>query len=239
MARHTNRNGNWRTSRHTSFDCGDIPSYETHLKTAKMSGIRKGALNGILMGAIWFFLFCTYSLVHWGMFTRLLWSKFISQGFWYGGKLVRDDGFSVGGILIVRQSSSLDFNTLSFRSSSPSSQLCSVWVKQLHTFSHWLKPAVQLSPCGKSSMQYVDRVHCFVTDWIDLAVAHFRRKFWWDQERELCWWCAVLQRRIRLSIASRCSCPQWTLFHCSIGRNNSISGYIRLRKGVSPNLNDG
>ena len=39
-------------------------SYETHLQSAKMKGIRKGALNGILMGAIWFFLFCTYSLVN-------------------------------------------------------------------------------------------------------------------------------------------------------------------------------
>jgi len=28
-----------------------------------MSGIRKGALNGSLMGAIWFLIFCTYALV--------------------------------------------------------------------------------------------------------------------------------------------------------------------------------
>jgi hypothetical protein len=37
--------------------------YEKHLTSAKISGIRKGALNGILMGALWFIIFCTYALV--------------------------------------------------------------------------------------------------------------------------------------------------------------------------------
>jgi hypothetical protein len=42
------------------FSCN---RYEQHLRAAKISGIRKGALNGILMGTIWFFMFCTYGLV--------------------------------------------------------------------------------------------------------------------------------------------------------------------------------
>ena len=39
--------------------------YEKHLKSAKISGIRKGAFNGMLMGVIWFIVFCTYALVQW------------------------------------------------------------------------------------------------------------------------------------------------------------------------------
>ncbi|CAF2118380.1 unnamed protein product, partial [Rotaria magnacalcarata] len=58
--------------------------YEKHLRSAKISGIRKGGLNGVLMGIVWCMIFCTYAL-----------------GFWYGAKLVREDNFSVGGILIV------------------------------------------------------------------------------------------------------------------------------------------
>ncbi|CAF1041557.1 unnamed protein product [Rotaria sp. Silwood1] len=58
--------------------------YEKHLRSAKLSGIRKGGLNGMLMGGIFCLIFCTYAL-----------------GFWYGAKLVRDEGFSIGGILIV------------------------------------------------------------------------------------------------------------------------------------------
>ncbi|CAF1223645.1 unnamed protein product [Rotaria sordida] len=58
--------------------------YEEHLRSAKLSGIRKGGLNGILMGIVWLLIFCVYAL-----------------GFWYGGKLVREENFSIGGILIV------------------------------------------------------------------------------------------------------------------------------------------
>ncbi|CAM2704626.1 unnamed protein product [Rotaria socialis] len=69
-----------------SFNGGAYESkrYEKHLRSAKISGIRKGGLNGILMGIVWSMIFCTYAL-----------------GFWYGAKLVREDNFSVGGILIV------------------------------------------------------------------------------------------------------------------------------------------
>ncbi|CAF4646223.1 unnamed protein product [Rotaria sp. Silwood1] len=62
----------------------ELKRYEKHLRSAKLSGIRKGGLNGMLMGGIFCLIFCTYAL-----------------GFWYGAKLVRDEGFSIGGILIV------------------------------------------------------------------------------------------------------------------------------------------
>ncbi|CAF0848927.1 unnamed protein product [Rotaria sordida] len=62
----------------------ELKRYEEHLRSAKLSGIRKGGLNGILMGIVWLLIFCVYAL-----------------GFWYGAKLVRDEGFTIGGILIV------------------------------------------------------------------------------------------------------------------------------------------
>ncbi|CAF1041540.1 unnamed protein product [Rotaria sp. Silwood1] len=62
----------------------ELKRYEKHLRSAKLSGIRKGGLNGMLMGGIFCLIFCTYAL-----------------GFWYGAKLVRDENFSIGGILIV------------------------------------------------------------------------------------------------------------------------------------------
>ncbi|CAF3696052.1 unnamed protein product [Adineta steineri] len=62
----------------------ELKRYEQHLRSAKISGIRKGVLNGTLMGTIFCLMFCTYAL-----------------GFWYGAKLVREENFSVGGILIV------------------------------------------------------------------------------------------------------------------------------------------
>ena len=37
--------------------------YQKYLRSAKISGIRKGGLNGVLMGIIWFFVFCVYALV--------------------------------------------------------------------------------------------------------------------------------------------------------------------------------
>ncbi|CAF2740047.1 unnamed protein product [Rotaria sp. Silwood2] len=58
-------------------------AYESK-RSAKISGIRKGGFNGILIGVVWLLMFCTYAL-----------------GFWYGAKLVREENFSIGGILIV------------------------------------------------------------------------------------------------------------------------------------------
>ena len=37
--------------------------YEKHLRSAKISGIRKGGLNGMLMGMVWLVIFCIYALV--------------------------------------------------------------------------------------------------------------------------------------------------------------------------------
>jgi hypothetical protein len=45
------------------FLCFSFNRYGIHLKSAKKSGIRKGAVNGILMGTIFCLLFSTYALV--------------------------------------------------------------------------------------------------------------------------------------------------------------------------------
>ncbi|CAF0852957.1 unnamed protein product [Adineta ricciae] len=62
----------------------EVKRYEQHLRAAKIRGIRKGVFNGALMGTIFCLMFCTYAL-----------------GFWYGAKLVREENYSIGGILIV------------------------------------------------------------------------------------------------------------------------------------------
>ncbi len=58
--------------------------YETRLNEAMLHGIRKGFLNGVMMGFLWLTINSAYSL-----------------GFWYGWTLSESDGFSVGGILLV------------------------------------------------------------------------------------------------------------------------------------------
>ncbi|CAF0812692.1 unnamed protein product [Didymodactylos carnosus] len=58
--------------------------YEQHLNTARDFGIKKGAFNGLTLGFVWFVIFCAYAL-----------------GFWYGAKLVRDEDFQIGSVLIV------------------------------------------------------------------------------------------------------------------------------------------
>ncbi|CAF0877399.1 unnamed protein product, partial [Didymodactylos carnosus] len=58
--------------------------YERHLDAARDFGIKKGAFNGVTLGFVWFVIFCAYAL-----------------GFWYGAKLVRDEGFNIGSVLIV------------------------------------------------------------------------------------------------------------------------------------------
>ncbi|CAF1022109.1 unnamed protein product, partial [Didymodactylos carnosus] len=58
--------------------------YERHLNSARDFGIKKGAFNGLTMGFLWFVIFCAYAL-----------------GFWYGAKLIREDGFKIGAVLIV------------------------------------------------------------------------------------------------------------------------------------------
>ncbi|XP_021367207.1 multidrug resistance protein 1-like isoform X1 [Mizuhopecten yessoensis] len=58
--------------------------YDKNLEHAKQIGIKKGVTSGLSMGAIWFIMMCSYAL-----------------GFWYGAKLVREDGYSIGKVLIV------------------------------------------------------------------------------------------------------------------------------------------
>ncbi|CAF3502579.1 unnamed protein product [Rotaria sp. Silwood1] len=58
--------------------------YEQHLGEAKRNGIKKGAINGFTMGSVWFFIYCAYSL-----------------GFWYGAKLIREEGYNIGDVIIV------------------------------------------------------------------------------------------------------------------------------------------
>ncbi|CAF1420960.1 unnamed protein product [Rotaria sordida] len=58
--------------------------YEQHLDEAKRNGIKKGVINGATMGLLWFIICCTYAL-----------------GLWYGAKLIRDEGYNIGKVLIV------------------------------------------------------------------------------------------------------------------------------------------
>ncbi|CAF3730281.1 unnamed protein product [Rotaria sordida] len=71
--------------------------YVKHLRSVKLSGIRKGELNGALMSAIFFFIFCTYTL-----------------GFWYEAKLVHEEDFSIGGILIKDFIGDIKFTNVHF-----------------------------------------------------------------------------------------------------------------------------
>ncbi|CAF4527832.1 unnamed protein product, partial [Rotaria magnacalcarata] len=47
-------------------------------------GIKKGGINGFTMGTVWFLIYCAYAL-----------------GFWYGAKLIREEGYSIGDVIIV------------------------------------------------------------------------------------------------------------------------------------------
>ncbi|CAF0923947.1 unnamed protein product [Rotaria sordida] len=58
--------------------------YQKHLDEAKKYGIEKGAISGILTGILWFFIYCSYAL-----------------GFWYGAKLIRDEGYNIGDVCSV------------------------------------------------------------------------------------------------------------------------------------------
>jgi hypothetical protein len=36
--------------------------YEKHLGEAKRNGIKKGAMNGLTIGSVWFLIYCAYAL---------------------------------------------------------------------------------------------------------------------------------------------------------------------------------
>ena len=58
--------------------------YGENLIEAKSFGIKKGFSTGVGMGLMWFIIFGSYALA-----------------FWYGAKLVREDGYSAGQMLVV------------------------------------------------------------------------------------------------------------------------------------------
>ena len=58
--------------------------YDANLKDAKSFGIRKGIANGLGIGFIYIVFFGAYALA-----------------FWYGSKLVREDDYTAGKMLIV------------------------------------------------------------------------------------------------------------------------------------------
>ncbi|CAF3688467.1 unnamed protein product [Adineta steineri] len=58
--------------------------YEQYLEDARTSGIKKGGASGFALGLVWFFIYCAYAL-----------------GFWYGAKLIRDENYNIGNVIIV------------------------------------------------------------------------------------------------------------------------------------------
>lgn len=88
----------------------NLSRYEKHLSEARKSGIKKGAVVGMTMGALWFVVYCEYAL---GIVIIVLDEFIISAfslvliGFWYGGKLIRDGENSIGDLLTVSGSDNL------------------------------------------------------------------------------------------------------------------------------------
>jgi len=58
--------------------------YGVNLKKAQEVGVRKGLVNGVGMGSVFFVMFGSYALA-----------------FWYGSSLVRTDDYTAGTMLIV------------------------------------------------------------------------------------------------------------------------------------------
>lgn len=61
--------------------------YGKNLSSAKTFGIKKGVYAGVGMGFFFFVIFGSYALA-----------------FWYGGKLVREEDYTAGRMLIVSMS---------------------------------------------------------------------------------------------------------------------------------------
>lgn len=64
----------------------EIHKYEQHLDDAKRCGMRKTFIICLSKGVTFFLLFCIYAL-----------------GFWYGAKLIREEGYSIGNVFTVRE----------------------------------------------------------------------------------------------------------------------------------------
>ncbi|CAF1425636.1 unnamed protein product [Adineta ricciae] len=58
--------------------------YEKFLDCAKTRNIQKGIINGIMVGMIWFIVYCCYALT-----------------FWYGTKLILEENYNIGNVYIV------------------------------------------------------------------------------------------------------------------------------------------
>ncbi|CAF2677139.1 unnamed protein product [Rotaria sp. Silwood2] len=58
--------------------------YDQHLDEAKRNGIKRGGINGTLMGLVWCVVYCSYAL-----------------GFWYGAKLIREEEYTIGNLISV------------------------------------------------------------------------------------------------------------------------------------------
>lgn len=62
----------------------EIQKYEQHLDDARQWGMKKTFLTCLSKGVTYLLLFCIYAL-----------------GFWYGAKLVREEGYSIGNVFTV------------------------------------------------------------------------------------------------------------------------------------------
>ncbi|KAL3831884.1 hypothetical protein ACJMK2_023581 [Sinanodonta woodiana] len=58
--------------------------YNANLIEARDFGIKKGFINCVAVGVVWLVIFCAYAL-----------------GFWYGAKLIREENYSIGNVMIV------------------------------------------------------------------------------------------------------------------------------------------
>lgn len=64
----------------------DVCRYERNLVGAEKAGCRKGLVTGTSVGILWLLLFSAFSLA-----------------FWYGNKLVREEGMTGGVVLQVNR----------------------------------------------------------------------------------------------------------------------------------------
>ncbi|CAG8595233.1 12948_t:CDS:2, partial [Acaulospora morrowiae] len=58
--------------------------YEVHLEDAKVEGRKKAIVNGVAIGAVFFYIYCTYGLT-----------------FWYGSKLIADGSLTAGQVVTI------------------------------------------------------------------------------------------------------------------------------------------
>ncbi|CAH1796934.1 unnamed protein product [Owenia fusiformis] len=76
--------GSMRTVAAFGGEKKECERYNNNLGFARQKGIQKGLVMGLGIGFAWFICYCAYSL-----------------GFWYGAKLIREEDYSAGILLIV------------------------------------------------------------------------------------------------------------------------------------------